>query len=569
MPRPPEYIVEIQELFGKLQDLLLQDVRNEMKTLQWELHSAVQNEMRHGQENVKRLQQSALSEHRKLITSVLSQTCKDVSAEDLNAMCTELPAEEAEVQVQIRPDPPKPIAQVVAPPPDIAVQIMQSEIQNSENVDNKEGADTSHQDAVLLYGRGATWITQQDTEGGLVAVDRRALFNANSICYRICETQLFHVSSLMMICINAIYIGVEADANDAKILSDAPIGFQVMEHVFCVFFVFELAVRYGAFVRTSACMKDRWFMFDFFLVVLMVIDTWIFGVVLSFLDDPPRTGAVGGIGRMFRLLRLTRISKLMHTIPELVTMAKGMVAAVRAVHAALLILVILVYVFAIIINAVIGEDQDLSEYLAENFSTVRDAMITLTLQGVLMDDINTLYRELISYGNIISIIVFGIFVLLSAITVMNMLIGVLCQVVLDVSEAETEDHVKAEMSKTLLVMLENLDDDGSGELSKKELQDVIAEPEAIKILNEIQVDTQHLLDIFEMLYTNEGTTLPIHVILNIVLMLRGRRSVTMDDFAKGYNFILWALEAEMKKNTETVTTKLEETLAAVQDKKRT
>merc|ERR1740130_456063 len=101
-----------------------------------------------------------------------------------------------------------------------------------------------------------------------------------------------------------------------------------------------------------------------------------------------------------------------------------------------------------------------------------------------------------------------------------MLIGVLCEVVIDVSADEKEDRAKAKMKKTLFVMLENLDADRSGQLSKSEVQSVIREPEAVAIMNDIQVDTQYLLDISEMLFVNKDSTLPIAVFMNIVLTLR-------------------------------------------------
>ena len=45
-------------------------------------------------------------------------------------------------------------------------------------------------------------------------------------------------------------------------------------------------------------------------------------------------------------------------------------------------------------------------------------------------------------------------------------IGVLCQVVLDVSAEEKENIVKKHMTTNLLVMLEDLDEDNSGDLSQ-------------------------------------------------------------------------------------------------------
>merc|ERR1712086_985047 len=105
------------------------------------------------------------------------------------------------------------------------------------------------------------------------------------------------------------------------------------------------------------------------------------------------------------------------------------------------------------------------------FGTVRESMVTLLFNGVLLDSISGLARKLIVVGNVPAIICLMIFILLSALTVMNMVIGVLCEVVIDVSAEEKESHAKEKMQKTLFVMLTELDADSSGCLSKKEVQD--------------------------------------------------------------------------------------------------
>jgi len=235
-------------------------------------------------------------------------------------------------------------------------------------------------------------------------------------------------------------------------------------------------------------------------------------------------------------------------------MVKGMIAALRAVHAALLILILLVYVFAIVMNALIGHETETKEL----FGTVRDSMVTLIVQGVLLDDISGLVRELIVVKNAAALTVLGFFVLLSALTVINMLIGVLCEVVVDVSAEEKEAAAKEKMKKTLLVMLQELDADNSGQLSKSEVQSVICHPEAVAIMNDIQVDTQYLLDISEMLFVNEDSSLPISVFMNIVLTLRGKRPPTMNDIAKGHNLSMWAIETQLTHHRALMTKALKE-----------
>ena len=52
-------------------------------------------------------------------------------------------------------------------------------------------------------------------------------------------------------------------------------------------------------------------------------------------------------------------------------------------------------------------------------------------------------------------------VLVSAITIMNMLIGILCEVVSKVAAAEKENAAREEVRDTILQMLKRLDADGS------------------------------------------------------------------------------------------------------------
>jgi len=392
--------------------------------------------------------------------------------------------------------------------------------------------------------RGQTWIAENTVVGQETIA--RSLFKEEGMCIYVADSHAFHAMSFLMIMANAVYIGVEADWNKAATPSEAAWPFKFCDQLFCTFFTCELVVRFFTFRRKRDWFRDNWFLLDSIMVVLMIFETWILVLILSMIagpgDEAVNTGIFGGMGRMLRLLRLTRISRLMKLIPELVTMVKGMIAAIRAVHAALIILILLVYVFAILMNSLIPE--------METFNSVRTSMVTLLVQGVLLDDISGLTRSLITLGSVASLMFLAIFVLLSALTVMNMLIGVLCQVVLDVSAEEKENLVKGQMQKTLLVMLERLDADDSGQLSKAEVQAVICEPEAVAIMMDIQVDTQHLLDLTEMLYVSEDSTLPISVIMNIVLSLRGKRPVNMNDMAKGNNFIMWALETQLAQHRE-------------------
>merc|ERR1719330_788776 len=100
--------------------------------------------------------------------------------------------------------------------------------------------------------------------------------------------------------------------NQAALLSDAALHFQVGEHLFCSFFIFEWFVRFVSFAEKRDCLKDAWFMVDTVLAWLMVFETWVITLIFAVVGG---TGeSAGGIGnaamlRILRLLRLTRMAR--------------------------------------------------------------------------------------------------------------------------------------------------------------------------------------------------------------------------------------------------------------------
>merc|ERR1712096_353462 len=87
------------------------------------------------------------------------------------------------------------------------------------------------------------------------------------------RSEVFINFTLGVISLNAMYIGIDADWNEADSLYSAEWPFIFMDNFFCVYFTFELVVRFGAFRRKRDCCKDGWFRFDTFLVLLMVFET--------------------------------------------------------------------------------------------------------------------------------------------------------------------------------------------------------------------------------------------------------------------------------------------------------
>lgn len=138
--------------------------------------------------------------------------------------------------------------------------------------------------------------------------------------------------------------------------------------------------------------------------------------------------------RLMRLTRLLRMARLIRMIPELLIMVKAIASAARSVGFTLILLCICLYVFAIAFRAVVDEESSLAE---DFFPNVLHSMHTLFVHGTLLDSVSELFT-LLRQQSPLAFVLMYFFVLVSNVTVMNMLIGVLCEVITAVADAEKE-----------------------------------------------------------------------------------------------------------------------------------
>jgi len=364
------------------------------------------------------------------------------------------------------------------------------------------------------------------------------LYASGGIMQAIARSSAFGSSTLAMIFLNAVYFGVDADHNPGASIRDMTIPFQCCEHGFCAFFLLEIMVRFLAFARKKDCLTDFWFIFDAFLSAYMLMDTY----VLFLLFDSRNLGSF----RLMRLFRLARFSRLMRASPELMTMFKAMSAGTRAAGSAILMLVLLIYVFAIAMNSLLKDE----EAVHARFGDISKSMWTLLLEGLFMDGIGDLFRSLQKIEAYIAITVFMSFVVVSVFIVMNMLLGIFCEVVSEVAEAEQENAARGQLRDTLLHILRRLDTDGSGAIGKAELEVMIRDPEALMVLHDIQVDLDYFLQLQDMFLEHPDSELPIGFILDCLLKHRGERPACIQDISSAMNFLRWAFQQEMSLQTQ-------------------
>lgn len=374
-------------------------------------------------------------------------------------------------------------------------------------------------------------------------------YKEDGIWQAIAKNGMFEQITLGVIAFNAIWIAVDTDFNGADILLDAHPVFQVAENLFCLFFSMELFIRFMSFQRVRFALKDFWFAFDSALVLTMVLETWIMTLIVL-ITAPGGSGGGAGMGnasilriaRLLRLTRMARMARLLRAMPELMIMIKGMMAAMRSVFFTLCLLVIIMYVFAVVFTQLCAETDTGDAH----FKNVPHSMFTLLMYGTLLDDIGNLTKQLGRESYIIAG-VFLVFVLLAALTVMNMLIGVLCEVVSVVAAIEKEEMLVTYVNEKLQKVMAILDADGDLTISKSEFLKILENIDAARCLQDVGVDVIGLVDFADFIFADDSVTnvqlddddnqISFAKFTEVVLQLRGTNTATVKDIVDLRKFV--------------------------------
>ena len=108
-----------------------------------------------------------------------------------------------------------------------------------------------------------------------------SLYAKNGFFPSVAKSNAFFNATLSVIVLNAAYMGIEADYNHADMVSEADTFFQCCEYTFCVYFTLEILVRWLAFANKLKCYKDKWFVFDSFLVIVTLCEFLILPVAVD------------------------------------------------------------------------------------------------------------------------------------------------------------------------------------------------------------------------------------------------------------------------------------------------
>jgi len=274
----------------------------------------------------------------------------------------------------------------------------------------------------------------------------KRLYNVQDFYYdtgfiqKIARHRLFEQTTLTVIVINALYMAIDADLNDATDIAKAFFIFQICENLFCFFFFGELLIRFLAFRRKCNCLRDGWFVFDSILVTTMVGETWLMAYIFPWCGLELSANGLGGaailrILRLLRLSRMSRMARLLRSVPELMILLKGIGQASSSCCWTATLLILATYVWALALKQLTaGQHPELQELY---FSSIPTGMYNLMMTGCFMKGFDITMKALKAESALCAGIYF-LFVIFSGITIMKMLTGMLCKVINAIAASETE-----------------------------------------------------------------------------------------------------------------------------------
>lgn len=314
---------------------------------------------------------------------------------------------------------------------------------------------------------------------------------------RLAAAQWFEFLTLAVVSANAIWVAIDVDNNKAPSLAQSKPQFIIVENLFCIYFTFELAVRFLGVRHKSDLRRDAWFWFDSFLLALMITETWIVFFIVLGMSTSGETpiGKISSMLRMLRLARLARVVRLFRAVPELMTLIKAMGSAFRTVLIALLLLMVIMYVFAIALVTT-TEDSDVG---AQLFSDVPNAIYTLTRDGILPDNAPILHA--FEEEGWLPTLVILLFINTATFAILNMLVGILCEVAIRVSKVYG-DKMQIELIKSQLtdIYTQHIDANSDGYVSKEEFLGIVRNEAANQAVQALGVDTQALSEQADMIF---------------------------------------------------------------------
>jgi len=294
-------------------------------------------------------------------------------------------------------------------------------------------------------------------------------------------------------------------------------------------------------VRKLDSLQEPWLRFDAVLVVCMLVETEIVPPIIllsgSATDSTGILRKLTSTMRIFRLLRLIRLARLMNVSQEMSLVVKGIKAALPSVMATLALLSMILFIFSVFFRISLKEHQE--DHLQWMFPNVITGMVNLLFYGTFLESPIEMFEDM--DGHIWLQISFLFFIFLSCFTLMNLLVGVLCQVAYEVFQCAKEESEQTYLRIHLKGILECYDKHDNNMLGSKEFDLLLENPEVHETLVRFGTDIKTLASLRYKLFPDSRSSISFAQFFAVIIRLRGGHAAHVTDIVELREYITGAV----------------------------
>jgi len=281
-----------------------------------------------------------------------------------------------------------------------------------------------------------------------------------------CECREFKILSFLIIFINAVLIGVQADWGETASNEVQP-HWLVLEVVFMVIFVLELSLKVFGFGNTF--FSDVWNILDFFIIIASVVD-----VTVTLGTDASGAEHLSTL----RLVRVFRVVRAVNTFERLNLLVRSFLLALQDIVWVLGLLVMFIYMCAVLANGFYGDSKALEQsgfQVHAHFGTIGRSMATL-FQMMTFDSWMSSVTRPVGNVHTSAFFFFVAFVGIAGLGILNLLTAIFVESLAEQTKegAVQEKKLLLAKKKALLRLVQDFfqafDVDNNGVLDKDEIE---------------------------------------------------------------------------------------------------
>jgi len=131
------------------------------------------------------------------------------------------------------------------------------------------------------------------------------------------------------------------------------------------------------------------------------------------------------------------------------------------------------------------------------------SMFTLFIMGTILDDVTQATNAIRESGNAWMLLAFIVFILISSFMMLNMLIGVLVEVVAATAECEGAKRIEANVRAAIAQIFEHMDKDQNQKISREEFLEMRNHKKVMTALSDLDIERHHFKLYAELFFKQE------------------------------------------------------------------